>query len=110
MELRHSNILRQTKPASLASPLNLHRNTFTSQIQRIRPNLYTMASKQHGPHIPSDEIASKLEKPKGQPKTMKKEHVDAKPGPVILSEEQAAKVDPPMTKEELQKKAKEMNE
>jgi len=69
-----------------------------------------MASKQPGPHIPSDEIASKLEKPKEQPKTMKKEHLDAKPGPVILSEEQAAKVGPPVTKEELQKKAKEMNE
>ena len=68
-----------------------------------------MVSKQPGPHIPSEEIASKLETPKDQRKTMRKEHLDAKPGPVILSEEQASKVEPPMTKEELQKKAKEMN-
>lgn len=67
-------------------------------------------SKQPGPHIPSESIASKLEKPKDQPKTLKKEHIDANPGPVILSEEQANKVDKPLSKEELKKKAKEMNQ
>jgi hypothetical protein len=69
-----------------------------------------MASKQPGPHIPSESIASQLEKPKDHPKTLKKEHIDAKPGPVILSEEQAKKVDPPLSKEELKKKAQEMNQ
>lgn len=69
-----------------------------------------MASNQPGPHIPSESIASQLEKPKDQPKTLKKEHLDAKPGPVILSEEQAAKLDPPLSKEELKIKAQEMNQ
>ena len=69
-----------------------------------------MASNQPGPHIPSDSIAAQLEKPKDQPKQLKKEHLDAKPGPVILSEEQAVKVEPPASKEDLQKKAREMNQ
>ena len=69
-----------------------------------------MASNQPGPHIPSGSIASQLEEPKDQPKTLKKEHIDAKPGPVILSENQAAKIDPPTSKEELKKRAREMNE
>jgi hypothetical protein len=69
-----------------------------------------MASNQPGPHIPSGTIASQLEKPKDGPKTLKKEHLEAKPGPVILSEDQAEKIDPPTSKEELQKKAREMNE
>jgi hypothetical protein len=69
-----------------------------------------MASNQPGPHIPSESIASQLEKPKDQPKVLKKEHIDAQPGLVILSEEQARKVDPPISKEELKKKAQEMNQ
>jgi hypothetical protein len=69
-----------------------------------------MASNQPGPHIPSSSIASQLEQPRDLPKTLKKEHIDAKPGPVILSENQAAKIDPPTSKEELKKKAREMNE
>ena len=69
-----------------------------------------MASNQPGPYIPSESIASQLEKPKDQPKALKKEHIDAQPGLVILSEEQAGKVDPPISKEELKKKAQEMNQ
>jgi hypothetical protein len=69
-----------------------------------------MASKQPGPHIPSESIASQLEKPNDQAKTLRKEHLDAKPGPVIMSEEQAAKIEPPLSKEELKKKAQEMNQ
>ena len=69
-----------------------------------------MSLNQPGPHIPSESVASQLEKPKDQPKTLKKEHLDAKPGPVILSEEEAGKLDPPMSKEELLKKAQEMNQ
>lgn len=69
-----------------------------------------MASNQPGPHIPSESIASQLEQPRDQPKTLRKEHLDANPGPVILSEEQAAKLDPPLSKEELKKKAQEMNQ
>lgn len=68
-----------------------------------------MASKQPGPHLPSGTIASQLEKPRDGPKPLKKEHLDAKPGPVILSEEQASKVEKAPTKEALQKRAKEMN-
>ena len=62
------------------------------------------------PPIPTESIASQVEKAKDQPKKLKREFVDAKPGPVILSEEQAGKVDPPLSKEELKKKAKEMNQ
>ena len=69
-----------------------------------------MTSNQPGPYIPSESIASQLEKPKDQPKTLKKQHLDAKPGPVILSEDQAAKLDPPLSKEELKKMAQEMNQ
>jgi hypothetical protein len=69
-----------------------------------------MASNQPGPHIPSESIASQLEKPKDAAKTLKKEHLDAKPGPVILSGEQAAKVENAPSKKELQKRAREMNE
>jgi hypothetical protein len=79
-------------------------------IRTIAFKTTTMASKQPGPHIPSESIASKLEKPKDGAKTAKKEHLDAKPGPVILSEEQAAKLEKAPTKEELQRRAKEMNE
>ena len=64
---------------------------------------------QPGPYIPSESIASQLEKPKDQAKTLRKEHIDAQPGPVILSEEQANKLDPPKSKEELKKKAQQMN-
>jgi hypothetical protein len=69
-----------------------------------------MASNQLGPHILSESIASQLEQPRDQPKTLRKEHLDANPGPVILSEGQAAKLDPPLSKEELKKKAQEMNQ
>jgi hypothetical protein len=69
-----------------------------------------MTSNQPGPYIPSESIASQLEKPKEQPKTLKKEHLDAKPGPVILSKEQAAELDPPLSKEELKNMAQEMNQ
>ena len=66
-------------------------------------------SSQPGPVIPSESMTSQLEKPNDQPKSLKKEHLDAKPGPVIMSEEQAAKVEQPLSKEELRKKAEEMN-
>jgi hypothetical protein len=69
-----------------------------------------MASNQPGPHIPSDSIASQLEKPKDPPKKLKQGHIAANPGPVILSTDQANKVDPPMSKEELKKMAQEMNQ
>lgn len=68
-----------------------------------------MSSKQPGPHIPSESIASQLEKPKDAPKTLRKEHIDAKPGPVILTEEQANKLQAPLTTEQIKKKAEEMN-
>jgi hypothetical protein len=69
-----------------------------------------MPSRQPGPHTPSESIASQLEEPKNQPKTAKKQHLDAKPGPVILSAEQASKVEKALSKEELQRKAREMNQ
>lgn len=68
-----------------------------------------MASNQPGPHIPSGSITSQLEKPKEKPKTLKKEHLDANPGPVILSEEQARKLEPPRSREDLQREAEKMN-
>jgi hypothetical protein len=69
-----------------------------------------MASNQPGPYIPSESIAAQLEQPKdNKAKVLKKEHLDAKPGPVILSEEQAGKIDPPKSKEELKKRAQELN-
>jgi hypothetical protein len=68
-----------------------------------------MSSNQPGPHIPSESIASRLEKPKDAAKTLRKEHLDAKPGPVILTEEQANKLEAPRTAEEMKKKAEEMN-
>jgi hypothetical protein len=90
----------------IAAPVLIHRNlaliTIITDID--------MATKQPGPHIPSEGVASQLEKPKGDTKTLKKEHVEAKPGPVILSEEHANTVEAPLSKEELQKKAKEMNQ
>jgi len=69
-----------------------------------------MPSRQPGPHTPSESIASQLEEPKNQPKTAKKQHLDAQPGPVILSAEQASKVEKALSKEELQRKAREMNQ
>ena len=66
--------------------------------------------KQPGPDIPSEAIASQPEKQKDIPKQLKKGHVDAKPGLVILTEGQASKIERPKSKEELQRKAKEMNE
>lgn len=66
-------------------------------------------SSQPGPVIPSESITSQLEKPKDQTKSLKKEHIDANPGPRILSEEQAAKLGEPLSKEELRKKAEAMN-
>jgi len=68
-----------------------------------------MASKQPGPHIPSESIASQLEHPKGQPKALRTEHLNANPGPVILTDEQASKLEKPLEKETLKKKASEMN-
>ena len=68
-----------------------------------------MATNQPGPYLPSESITSQLEKPKDQVKPLKKEHLDAKPGPVIMSEEQAAKIEPPISKEDLRKKAETMN-
>lgn len=67
-------------------------------------------SKQPGPDIPSEAVTSQPEKQKDDPKQLKKEHLDAKPGPVILTEGQASKIEQPKSKEELQRKAKEMNE
>jgi len=68
-----------------------------------------MASKQPGPHIPSESIASQLENPKARPKVLRTEHLAAEPGPVILTEEQANKLEKPLAKETLKKKAAEMN-
>ena len=87
-----------------------HQTILLIRKSEVQNPLCTMASNQPGPHIPSESIASQLEAPKDQPRTLKKEHLDANPGPVILSEGQASKVDPPASKEELQKKAKEMNQ
>lgn len=69
-----------------------------------------MATKQPGPHIPSESVAKELEKPKDPQKVLRKEHLDAEPGPVIMSEEHAKQVEPPISKEELQRRAKEMNQ
>jgi hypothetical protein len=70
-----------------------------------------MASNQSGPHIPSKPIASQLEKPKVDPPQviLRQANIDARPGPVILSQEQANALEKPLSKEELKKKAEEMN-
>lgn len=82
-----------------------------NQITHARKHsLHMTTSKQPGPDIPSEAVTSQPEKQKDDPKQLKKEHLDAKPGPVILTEGQASKIEQPKSKEELQRKAKEMNE
>jgi hypothetical protein len=68
-----------------------------------------MSTNQPGPHIPSNTIASQLERPRNEPKTLKKEHLEAKPGPAIPDKEQIAAMGTPKSKAELQKEAEKMN-
>ena len=105
----HRGIQKQPAIPDSFSPNTLKQFPFILKPKNIK-TLLIMTSNQPGPYIPSESIASQLEKPKDQPQTLKKEHLEAQPGPVILSEEQAAKLGPPLSKEELKEKAQEMNQ
>jgi hypothetical protein len=64
---------------------------------------------QPGPHIPTDSVASKVEKPREEQKTLRREYLQANPGPVIPTEEQVKQMGVPKTREELRKEAEVMN-
>jgi len=68
-----------------------------------------VAARGNNPHIPSEEIANQLEKPvSNKPTVPKQEHHAANPV-YVPSDDLVSKLDAPATKEELLKKAEELN-